>query len=83
MDAMIYENIDITVKKVRLQKKFGKNAQNAAKYLAMSKKSSTFAPSNEKTTIMDNKKTNGETSKAWEASRATQGNVIVLDPKYM
>ena len=24
-----------------------------------------------------------ETSKAWEASRATQGNVIVLDPKYM
>ena len=49
VDAMIYENIDITVKKVRLQKNFGKNAQNAAKYLAMSKKSSTFAPSNEKT----------------------------------
>lgn len=24
-----------------------------------------------------------EMSKAWEASRATQGNVIVLDPKYM
>lgn len=51
VDAMIYENIDITVKKVRLQKNFGKNVQNAAKYLAMSKKSSTFAPSNEKTNM--------------------------------
>ena len=31
---------------------------------------------------MDNNKEQRE-SKAWTASRATQGNVIVLEPKYM
>ena len=82
VDAMIYENIDITVKKVRLQKNFGKNVQIAAKYLAMSKKSSTFAPSNEKTTIMDSKKTNEEKklNPVYEYLMRLRGHVFVNDP---